>query len=116
MRTEDNSVNKPTHIKLLHRFHFLFLYVFLYTGFRNNIWFVQPMTETEHALLSNMAIFFFIWFFGVNLYLANYKLKEEKLWPKMRSLGWNRDDYLSPVVLILTVTVICALELFVFDR
>jgi len=116
METGSNTTGKPTIIKLLHRFHFFFLYVFLYSGFRNGLWFVDPMTETERTLISYMTIFGFIWFLGANFYLENYKLNEERLWPTMRKLVWTKADYLSPIVLIAAATVIGALELFVFDR
>jgi len=106
MGIDNNTGNKPTILKLIHRFHFFFLYILLYTSFRNGLWFVDPMTETESTLLKYMVIFGFIWFLGVNFYIINSKFKG----------AWTRKDYLSPYVLISTAIVICLLELFVFDR
>ena len=106
MRTDIDARNKSTILKLIHRFHFFFLYVLLYSVFRNGLWFVDPMTDTEITLLTYMTIFTFMWFLGANFYLVNSKLKGT----------WTRDDYLSPFVLISALTVICMLEVFVFDR
>jgi hypothetical protein len=106
MGTNANTGDKPTVLKWIHRFHFFFLYVLLYSVFRNGLWFVDPMTDTESTLLRYMTIFGFIWFLGANFYIVNSGLKGT----------WTRDDYLSPYVLSLAVTTICVLELFVFDR
>jgi hypothetical protein len=106
MRTVNNTSDKPTILKLIHQFHFFFLYVFLYSCFRNGLWFVDPMTEIETRLLRNLTIGFFIWFLGINLFVF---IKEYRG-------SWSRKDYLYPYVLISTLTVIFLLEFFVFDR
>lgn len=52
MGTGSNTTEKPTIQKLIHRFHFFLLYVFLYSFFRNGIWFVDPILVTGHQKIT----------------------------------------------------------------
>ena len=102
----DSSDNRKTTVeKFIVRFHFVFLYVMLYSTFRNTLWFVDDLTEAETIVLKFLIIGFFIWFIVANLflYMMNYKR------------GWNRKDYLSRYVLSSTVIILIILEILVFQ-
>lgn len=91
--------------EIIIKFHFFFLYVLLYSCFRNTLWFVDDLTKIEASALKYMTIGFFFWFILSNLFLYKRNYKS----------GWGRKDYLSPFVLSASVFTISLLEFFVFD-
>ena len=107
-KSKDTLDDRDRHglIRLLYKIHFTLLYVFLYSVFRNTLWFVGEPTEIESKLLWYLGIGFFVWFIGVNLFLflSNYKA------------SWNRKDYLSPYVLLTSSMILLLFELFLFDK
>ena len=101
----NQTSNRITIEHIVIKFHFFYLYVFLYSCFRNTLWFVDDLTEIEAVILKYMVIGGFLWFIGANFFLYQKKYKS----------GWGRKDYLSPYVLSASIITIALLEFFVFD-
>lgn len=88
----------------LFQIHFAFLYVLLFSTFRNNWWFMDEPTELETVVSKILIIGFFVWFIGVNILLFVWKQKGT----------WNRSDYFSWPVIVSSLLAILLLEVFVF--
>lgn len=89
--------------KILFRIHFCFLYVLMYSVVRNLNWMVD-LSDRSAVVIRALAIGFFIWFLGVNAFL----------YFRRRKVKWDRTDYLSIWVLLVTVTIIALLEYLVY--
>jgi hypothetical protein len=75
----------------------------MYSVFRNLNWIVE-LSDRTIQVLRFLGFGFFIWFFGVNIFLASRK----------NSRGWNKTDYLSPYVVLATLAIIMLLEYLVY--
>lgn len=91
--------------KVAIKFHFGFLYVFMYSIFRNLNGFVE-ITDATERVITNLIYGFGSWFIGSNLFffLRESETKET----------WGREDYLSPYVLAISLTIIVLLEVIVY--
>lgn len=87
----------------LYKIHFCFLYVLGYSGLRNVDWIAEP-PEQAATVATYLAYGFFVWFFGVNLFLASRKNKR----------SWNKSDFLSPYVVFGAVAIVALLEFLVY--
>lgn len=85
--------------KVVIRLHFFFLYVVLYSVFRNSNPFVEP-SEITNTLLGYMVTGMFVWFVTASIFLFLRQYAEK----------WDRGDYLSPYVVACAVIVIAVLE------
>ncbi len=89
--------------KFLFRIHFCFLYVLLYSVFRNLNWTVEVDARTAD-FIEKLGIAFFIWFILVNIFLYSRGLK----------IKWGRSDYLSTTVIVVSIAIVVFLECFLF--
>jgi hypothetical protein len=90
--------------KVLSRVHFCFLYVLMYSTFRNLNWLVD-FSERSAVFIKWLAIAFFFWYFGINAFLY---FRDQKI-------IWDRNDNLSVWVVIGSLTIIGFLEYLVFS-
>ena len=89
--------------KVILKVHFCFLYVLLYSIFRNLNWIVD-VSDATATVLRYLVIGFFVWFIVANLFLHYRKY----------NLGWSREDYLSSYVLLSALGIIISLEYLVY--
>src|SRR5882762_143167 len=75
MNAEVGKNNNSIVHNILYRLHFVFLYILLYSAFRNNWWFMDEPTELEASVMRGLAIGFFLWFFGINFFFIHKKKK-----------------------------------------
>jgi hypothetical protein len=75
----------------------------MYSIIRNIDWIFGRSEKTEDVL-GWLTLGFFLWFFGVNFFLAS----------RQGSKGWSRQDYLSPQVILFAIGIIALLEYFVY--
>ncbi len=75
MNAEVGKNNNSIVHTILYRLHFVFLYILLYSAFRNNWWFMDEPTELEASAMRGLIIGFFVWFIGVNIFLFTWKQK-----------------------------------------
>jgi hypothetical protein len=103
----DIETQKNTRVHdILFKTHFALLYIFLYSMFRNNWWFMDEPTELETVVSRWLAIAFGISFLGGNLFLLTWNRKGK----------WDRTHYLSWHVMLATLVSIAALEYLVFTH
>ena len=89
--------------KFLFRVHFCFLYLLMYSLFRNASR-MPELSDNLASFLRYLTFGFAIWYTLFSLYLF---LKD-------RPVKWDKSDYLSPIVLVITVILIIMLEYFVY--
>jgi|GEM_PF-4752214 len=89
--------------KILFKIHFCFLYVLMYSVVRNLNWMVD-LSDRSAVVIKWLAIGFFIWFLGVNAFLYS----------RNRKVKWDRTDYLSVWVMLVTIIIIAFLEYLVY--
>jgi hypothetical protein len=66
---------------------------------------VVDLSKKSEFVIECLSVGFFIWFFAANAFLA----------ARGRKVGWNRDDYLSIQVVLISAAVIGLLEYFVYS-
>lgn len=95
-------------IKLIHKVHFFFLYVFIYSILRN---FHRMNNDGDPIIpfIHYLTISFGIWYLSVNLIILLLPRTEEG-----RRESWDRNDYLSIPVILASIFMICVLEYFMF--
>ena len=98
-----NSMEFMTVYKILIKLHFFFLYVVLYSVFRNSNPFVEP-AQTTNIILRYMVIGLFVWFVSVSIFFFLRQYRET----------WDRGDYLSPYIMVGSIIVIAVLEYAVY--
>jgi hypothetical protein len=89
--------------KIIFKIHFCFLYVLMYSVVRNLNWMVD-LSDRSAVVIRWLAIGFFIWFLGVNAFLYSRGSK----------VKWDRADYLSVWVVLVTIAIIAFLEYSVY--
>jgi hypothetical protein len=90
--------------ELIAKVHLVFLYVLMYSLFRNLNWFVDELTNIQVTVLKSLTIGFFFWFIGANLFLY-LKKNKNKL---------NQKYFLSGYVLLPALAIIILLEYLVY--
>lgn len=88
---------------ILHRIHYIFLYVLMYSIVRLLLWPIA-LSETQETVLGFLAIGFFLWFVGVNIFLHFRKSKAKT----------NHKEYRSPYVVTIALSAIILLELLAY--
>jgi hypothetical protein len=89
--------------RVLFKIHFCFLYVLMYSVVRNLNWMVE-LSDKSAIVIRWLVISFFVWFIGVNAFLYS----------RNRKVRWDRTDYLSVWVVLVTLIIVALLEYLVY--
>ena len=89
--------------RVLFKIHFCFLYVLMYSVVRNLNWMVE-LSDRSAIVIRWLVISFFIWFIGVSTFLYS----------RNRKVRWDRTDYLSVWVVLVSLIIVALLEYLVY--